>query len=104
MINLSSVTLRPKIATLVFTFALVMCSAAGCSWLRNDAEPPTHQWMGSDDVQYYSSGPEFKLSREAAALKAARAEEKPRKANRDVESGGLDTARSANRSLLNNDG
>ena len=29
-----------------------------------------------DDVQYFPSGPEFKLPREAAALKAARAEEK----------------------------
>lgn len=29
-----------------------------------------------DDVQYYPSGPEFKLPLEAAALRAARAEEK----------------------------
>ena len=29
-----------------------------------------------DDVQYFPSGPEFKLPREAAALRAARAEEK----------------------------
>ena len=29
-----------------------------------------------DDVQYFPAGPEFKLPREAAALRAARAEEK----------------------------
>ncbi len=31
-----------------------------------------------DDVQYDPAGPEFKLSREAAALEAARAQEKAR--------------------------
>jgi hypothetical protein len=32
-------------------------------------------WIGMrDDIQYFSPGPEFKLSREAAALKAYRAE------------------------------
>jgi hypothetical protein len=29
----------------------------------------------SDDVQYYAPGPEFKLSNEAAALQAAKAEQ-----------------------------
>ena len=28
-----------------------------------------------DDIQYFAEGPEFKLQREAAALKAARAQE-----------------------------
>jgi hypothetical protein len=31
-----------------------------------------------DDVQYFPAGPEFKLPREAAALRAAQAEEKAR--------------------------
>ena len=32
--------------------------------------PPMFSGVGSDDIQYFAPGPEFKLSREAAALKA----------------------------------
>jgi len=35
---------------------------------------PSPYYM-TDDVQYYSPGPEFKLEREAAALRQARAEQ-----------------------------
>ena len=35
---------------------------------------PSPYYM-NDDVQYYSPGPEFKLEREAAALRQARAEQ-----------------------------
>ena len=31
-------------------------------------------WYFKDDIQYFRKGPEFKLSREAAALKAAQAD------------------------------
>jgi hypothetical protein len=33
----------------------------------------------SDDIQYFPRGPEFKLSREAAALKEARADQMERR-------------------------
>jgi len=36
---------------------------------------PSSAYM-SDDVQYFAPGPEFKLAREAAALKAAQQEQK----------------------------
>jgi len=36
---------------------------------------PSPSYM-SDDVQYFAPGPEFKLAREAAALKAAEQEQK----------------------------
>ena len=36
---------------------------------------PSAAYM-SDDVQYFAPGPEFKLAREAAALKAAQQEQK----------------------------
>lgn len=36
-------------------------------------------WYHTDDVQYFAPGPEFKLSREAAAMKAYKAEEEARR-------------------------
>jgi hypothetical protein len=36
-------------------------------------------WYHTDDVQYFSPGPEFKLTREAAAMKAYKAEEAARR-------------------------
>ena len=62
--------------------ALAICVAAGgtfgsigCQYSYNGQTLPSPYYL-QDDVQYFPSGPEFKLSREAAALKAARAEEK----------------------------
>jgi hypothetical protein len=46
----------------------------GCQSTINGQTLPSPYYM-QDDVQYFPSGPEFKLSREAAAIKAARAEQ-----------------------------
>ena len=59
--------------TLVAGFCLI--SAAGCQVSLNGQTLPSPYYL-QDDVQYFPSGPEFKLPREAAALRAARAEEK----------------------------
>lgn len=47
----------------------------GCQTAINGQTLPSPYYL-QDDVQYFPSGPEFKLPREAAALQAARAEEK----------------------------
>ena len=52
-----------------------MVSATGCQMSINGQTLPSPYYL-QDDVQYFPSGPEFKLPREAAALQAARAEEK----------------------------
>ena len=58
---------------LVAGFCLV--SSTGCQVSVNGQTLPSPYYL-QDDVQYFPSGPEFKLPREAAALRAARAEEK----------------------------
>ena len=60
-------------AILIAGFCL--CSATGCQVSLNGQTLPSPYYL-QDDVQYYPSGPEFKLPREAAALSAARAQEK----------------------------
>lgn len=50
-------------------------SATGCQSSINGQTLPSPYYL-SDDVQYFPAGPEFKLSREAAALRAAEAEAK----------------------------
>jgi hypothetical protein len=53
---------------------LVALGSAGCQVDVAGQTLPSPYYM-SDDVQYFQPGPEFKLAREAAALKAARQEE-----------------------------
>ena len=57
--------------------AVGMCLVAttGCQVSLNGQTLPSPYYL-QDDIQYFPAGPEFKLSREAAALQAARAEEK----------------------------
>ncbi len=68
---------RRTTATLVLMavtgFSLV--SLTGCQVSMNGQTLPSPYYL-QDDIQYFPSGPEFKLPREAAALKAAKAEEK----------------------------
>lgn len=52
-----------------------MVGATGCQVSQNGQTLPSPYYL-EDDVQYFPAGPEFKLSREAAALRAATAEEK----------------------------
>ncbi|MEM6978038.1 MAG: hypothetical protein AAF539_00135 [Planctomycetota bacterium] len=63
---------------LVWPMILVVAAAGpltGCQMSINGQTLPSPYYL-QDDVQYFPSGPEFKLPREAAALRAARAEEK----------------------------
>jgi hypothetical protein len=46
-----------------------LASSTGCQSLVGGQVLPS-PWYQTDDVQYYAPGPEFKLSREAAAQKA----------------------------------
>jgi hypothetical protein len=54
-----------------------LLTATGCQVSLNGQTLPSPYYL-QDDVQYFPSGPEFKLPREAAALRAAEAEEKLR--------------------------
>jgi hypothetical protein len=53
---------------------LAAVSLTGCQVDIGGQTLPSPYYM-SDDVQYFAPGPEFKLAREAAALKAAREEQ-----------------------------
>ena len=48
-------------------------SSTGCQGVYNGQTLPS-PWYVSDDIQYFPPGPEFKLSREAAAMKAYKAD------------------------------
>ncbi len=64
-------------ASIVLAIATGFCllGATGCQVSLNGQTLPSPYYL-QDDVQYFPSGPEFKLPREAAALRAATAEEK----------------------------
>ena len=53
--------------------AIVALGSTGCQGVYNGQTLPS-PWYLSDDIQYFPPGPEFKLSREAAAMKAREAE------------------------------
>lgn len=66
---------RNSLSKLVGGFGLLaVLVLTGCQVDIGGQTLPSPYYM-QDDVQYFPSGPEFKLSREAAALKAARAEQ-----------------------------
>ena len=68
------------------SLSFVLCGAAivsavastGCQSSIGGQTLPSAYFL-NDDVQYFTKGPEFKLTREAAALKEARAEAMNRK-------------------------
>ena len=62
-------------STAIALAAGCLVSATGCQVSMNGQTLPSPYYL-QDDVQYFPSGPEFKLPLEAAALRAARAEEK----------------------------
>jgi hypothetical protein len=72
--NLSNITSRRARGTLCGLALLALVGAAGCQVDVGGQTLPSPYYL-TDDVQYFNPGPEFKLSREAAALKAAREEE-----------------------------
>ena len=53
-----------------------LAGSTGCQSLIGGQVLPS-PWYQTDDVQYYAPGPEFKLSREAAAQKAFKEEKVP---------------------------
>ena len=58
---------------LAASFAAGALCTTGCQTTIGGQTLPSAYYL-RDDVQYFQRGPEFKLSREAAALKEARAE------------------------------
>jgi len=64
--------------TLVGMGLLASLAAAGCQVHQGGQTLPSPHYM-DDDVQYFAPGPEFKLAREAAALKAAAKEDAARR-------------------------
>ncbi len=65
---------RPLRWMLVGLGLLSIVGATGCQMNIGGQTLPSPYYM-SDDVQYYAPGPEFKLEREAAAMREARAEQ-----------------------------
>jgi hypothetical protein len=63
-------------ASLLLAAAAV--SSTGCQITEGGQTLPS-PWYIYDDIQYFAPGPEFKLSREAAAQKAYRADEAQRR-------------------------
>lgn len=65
---------RRWITTSLCSFALVSLGLTGCQVHVGGQTLPSPFYLG-DDVQYFAPGPEAKLSREAAAMKAYRADQ-----------------------------
>jgi len=59
--------------TLCGTFLALALSSTGCQGVYNGQLLPSPYYI-QDDIQYFAPGPEFKLSREAAAMKAYNAD------------------------------
>ena len=63
---------KNRSSALFLCFALLITAAStGCQTSIGGQTLPSAYFLG-DDIQYFPQGPQFKLSREAAALKAAR--------------------------------
>jgi hypothetical protein len=56
-----------------FALAAATLGSTGCQVTENGQTLPS-PWYYYDDIQYFAPGPEFKLSREAAAQKAYKAD------------------------------
>ena len=68
-------TARSRIGLLLCGLGLVAAlSATGCQVSLGGQTLPSPYYI-HDDVQYFPPGPEFKLSKEAAAIKAYAAEQ-----------------------------
>lgn len=65
-------------ATWIVAGLALVTLATGCQVQVGGQTLPS-PWYHTDDVQYFAPGPEFKLSREAAAMKAYKAEEEARR-------------------------
>jgi hypothetical protein len=63
------------------TLATLAIGSTGCQITEGGQTLPS-SWYLTDDVQYFAPGPEFKLSREAAAQKAFKADLEAQRAGR----------------------
>jgi hypothetical protein len=63
----------PRLALAAVGLAFVALASTGCQGVYNGQTLPS-PWYIADDIQYFPPGPEFKLSREAAAQKAYKAD------------------------------
>jgi hypothetical protein len=79
MKTISSVWLRSALAGL--SLALAAISSTGCQITEAGQTLPS-PWYLYDDIQYFAPGPEFKLSREAAAQKQYKADLEAQEAGR----------------------
>ena len=72
---MTALTRNAWLRTILCSLGLaIMVSATGCQVSVGGQTLPS-PWYLTDDVQYYAPGTEFKLSREAAAMKAYKAEQ-----------------------------
>jgi hypothetical protein len=65
-------------STLAIAGLALVSLATGCQVHVGGQTLPS-PWYHQDDVQYFAPGPEFKLTREAAAMKSYKAEEEARR-------------------------
>ena len=67
--------MKSQTPTILLAGALLLASltSTGCQVSVGGQTLPSAYFL-KDDIQYFPKGPEFKLTREAAALKAAREE------------------------------
>ncbi len=65
-ISKSNKTLGWKLAAIVALPAMSLLTGCQAEYAGQTLPSP---WYLTDDVQYYAPGPEFKLAREAAAMK-----------------------------------
>lgn len=68
----STISSRATSGFLVLAAVWTMTGLTGCQFNEGGQTLPSPYYL-FDDVQYFPAGPEFKLSREAAALEAAQA-------------------------------
>jgi hypothetical protein len=71
--------IHPQVRTqaswlVLFCAAAVLLTGTGCQVSVNGQTLPSPYYL-QDDVQYFPAGPEFKLPREAAAMRAAQADQ-----------------------------
>ena len=64
-------------ATLIMVGLAMVAVSTGCQ-VQTGGQTLPSPWYYTDDVQYFAPGPEFKLTREAAAMKAYKAEAEAR--------------------------
>ncbi len=72
---------HPWRAVLLSLGALMALGVTGCQVDVGGQTLPSPYYL-TDDVQYYQAGPEFKLSREAAAMKSFNSQEAPKQSQR----------------------